>query len=216
MENQNRKKKKIWDDQFSTFWWVFDLDRNHPQNSPKVNPMPGYSKKMNQSEALDKEYLLRKVIGMMIRHGYHSRSHQIDIYKRVGTIINKRSDLLLVTLFADNFLINEVLIGKPGYGPLCLYLKELYERIGSGQVPQPTGPPMNTAVSKEDRLNIDKIYLASSGDLEVYCLRLSHDGFPAAQIQRFKRQYLEKFRQLNPDKRDGLKKIQKLLRPTTE
>jgi hypothetical protein len=186
-----------WDALFSTYYWTIQLDQSHPEN--KVSKIRGYSKHIGRDEARDKIYVLKSKIIMLIRKGYLSRSHRIEIWKRVGHTIDESKAQLIVTLFQHDYFINPDLMHRPGYGPLSIFMHDLYDCLRNGKETKHLATRAKDDYTKEEMVNVHRLRFGSLGAIDDYCNRLLHNGWPVPEIQRFRRKYLEVNPHLNPD-----------------
>lgn len=189
MAQKKTTEKK--DSFYSTYWWEIWLDKNHFDNSPRVEKMTGYSKYKGMDEAKDKEYLLMSRIKMLFTNGYLSRCKMIEIFWKKGDVVNKKTDPKIVTLYSNTFMLEPHYL-SPKFNEWQLFLRRLYDVVRTGKGMEFLLPEMKAGFSKDDYLNIDKYFFTSIEQLQNHCTKLGRNGHPFPAIEKFHRDYLAK------------------------
>lgn len=182
----HKEKKGGWDTLYSTYFWKINLD----PLSNDVEYLMGHSQKMGEREAQDKDYLIRKKIINLYNYGYFNRSLSIEIYQRAGSVIDKRTDPMIIKLYPTHYVLPELnfsVINKR-HGR---WLTEFYDRINNGKDLTDILPAIRKAPSKDEHLDIHKQHLPTIVHLYRYSARLSLWGHPSGAVEDFIRKYKE-------------------------
>lgn len=179
---QNSLKTGKWDTFYSTYYWNIHLDLNHPQNSIEV--LTGYSKKVGESEAQDKEQLLKRKIINLFLNSYFKRMFRIDFFMRTEFVIDKKRDPKILVIYPDHYDIPEanhdVIYKKFG-----VFLKEFYDRIDQHRSMDGILPKGRAFISGDQFLNPDNYKFKTVGHLYAHASRCSIHGHPPGEVEAF-------------------------------
>lgn len=188
--NQKQQKPVKWDIFYSTYYWRIYLDKTHPLNSPNVEFLKGYSKQERQNEASDLHHLLKAKILNLHQNGYFDRMLRIEIWQRLGEIINTKTDAKFLILYPKNYDIN------PAYQDYTFktfapFLNDFYDRRNNEKSMEGIIKQKRKPMSLDDRLNISKVHLHSLQQLYSYAARLLVNGHPEGAVNSFIQKYRE-------------------------
>lgn len=190
-KRQSRKTYGDWDWQHSTYYWKIYLNKNHPSNNPNIQFLTGYSKKIGQNEAQDKENLLRRKIFSLCRNGYFQKMLRIEFYQKVGEMLNNKTAPLILTVYPDYYNIAEqnhdIVFKKHG-----VWLQEFYYRLQTRQDitdMMPNSKDRNSNVKQDDYLNIHKYDFKNVGALYQHAAKLLNYGHAEGAVTHFIREY---------------------------
>jgi len=180
-----------WDKISSSYYWQMKMNMQHPKNY--VPEIWGYSKAIGHDEAKDRQQMLMRKILMLHTNNYLERSHEINIFKRAGSAVNKKDDPLYLILRPFEYSI--------AYDPLLKqfefikFLDDFYTLIREKKSPKFLLPKSKATFSKDDYLNID-IQQARIGNdenkLNTYCAQLVRNGHSFTAASSFALKYKEK------------------------
>lgn len=188
MQTNYKQRRGDWDKIYSSYYWKINLDPKVPTN--RVPDITGYSKKIDEQEAQDKDYLLRKKIINLYTNGYFTKATHIEFYQRTGIVINKNSDPKILVIYPTHYAIpdlNFALINKK-HGR---FLTEFYDRLKTGKDLSDLLPAIRRVKSKDDFLDIHKQDLPTESHLYNYAARLSLHGHPSGAVTNFINSYKE-------------------------
>ena len=196
----------VWNSQESTYYWYIDLNPDYIYNgkyqrnqdgSGKV--ITGYSMTQRQSEGMDKQKVLRRVIKMIKENGYLTdkqglnvfRTKLITVYHRKGPVIDKRRDFSILLLSPHkSFFTAE----NGGWLPSLEtkeYLQDEYRKLVTEE---PLPKPIKS--DKEIYLDIDYQFLKLGNNFEAmkaYCSRLRNNGHDMEDVVNFFNAYKAKY-----------------------
>lgn len=177
-----------WDKIFSTYYWIIYLDPAHPQNNPRIQYMRGYSKAEKQSEARDKDYLLKSKVINLAKHGYLDKCTHIEMKRRTGNTINESIDKVIFTLYKKDFKIPPEHLDKSSF---IRWLEDLYQahrkdKNFDGLLSKP-----KTDFSQDDLFKIEKYKFATLRQLIAQCDRFINFGHPKGMVEGFYTKYLD-------------------------
>ena len=185
------KNNLIADKANSTYWWIIYLDRKNPFN--KTDEMHGYSKFQNHDESKCKKNMIMAKIEMLYKNGYLKRCTHIEFYKKIAPLPNKQEDLLILTLYKNDFLIPEKMITNFPH-EVKTFLSKFYDAITAGREIKNLRPlPEKTKSSKDDYFNLDKLFFSKISELQSYSKHLLDSGFPLGMIEGFQKKAMIKF-----------------------
>lgn len=180
------KVRQKWDSEGATYCWDIHLDKNHPANS--IEKLRGYSKARGQSEAQDKDYLLRRKIGMLFQNAYFQRMTRIDFF--VILSFNRYEKIL--TLYPTYYNVAE-LAHEEIYKKHGKWLDAIYQRIRSGGPIVDLLPKVKKAVTNKDQyLDIDRYDFKNVGQVYAHAANLHRYGHAPGAIENFIRGYKSK------------------------
>lgn len=184
------KLRQKWDTEFSTYFWQIHMDYKHVFNTTPM--LTGYSKVRDQSEAQDKDYLLRRKICMLFKNGYFERMKRVEFFFKTAEVMDKRKAEKILICFPKTYDIPEanhdIIFKKHG-----MWLKTFYELINSGQSIDDILPKVRReGVDKDQFLNVESHEFPSTGHLYAYAARLSAHGHPPGAVEHFIRQYKQR------------------------
>jgi len=179
-------------DKTASYWWMIHLNPAHPDNSPNVPHLTGYSKMQNHDEAKDKRTMLQYKVVMLATRGYLKKSLRIEFYAKQKTdlLIDKTNSLLLFTLYPDTFKLEPQYIK---YFDWVTFLNNFYRLIKNGEDVSYLLPKRKATFSKDDYFDIDKVRCTSIGQLQTYCSKLTRNGHAFGQVNNFYTKYKEKY-----------------------
>jgi len=174
-----------------TYWWMIKLNSLHPDNSPNVKEIHGYSKFQNHAEAKDKNNVLMAKIEMLYKNGYFGRASYIEIYKRLAPLPNKHEDIHILTLYQKDFMIPpEILPNAPRI--VMEYLKKFYDAIAHGKRIEFLRPLPAAATNKNDTFNINNYNFTKYSELYAFAEKKIADGESPQECNNFIRKYADK------------------------
>lgn len=181
MTNQS-KKAHNWDRLKSSFYWKINLD----EKTNDVKDFTGYCKIVGQSEAQDKEYLLKSKICMLYKYGYlnPSKTLSIEIYERTTNIIDTKLDPKIIILYPTHFDIpqlNHDLI----YKKFGRFLTDFYDDIKNNRDVYLRLASRKKPTNKDEFLNINRIEFRSVQHLYQYAARLCDYGHANGAVEDF-------------------------------
>lgn len=187
---KKEKKSVKWDISHSTYYWKIYLDKSNPVNSPVVDYLQGYSKQERQREANDIVHLLKSKILNLYKNGYFARIDRIEIFKRVGDIINQKEDIKLLKLYPNHYETN------PNYQDYIdlyysLFLIDFYTCKKNNLSVEGLIQVKRKVLNNDDRLNIYKISLRNLQELYSYSSRLLINGHANGEVENFIHKYKE-------------------------
>lgn len=189
MQPNYKQRRGTWDTIYSTYFWKIHLDKDNPNNL--AESLSGYSKKIGENEAQDKEYLLKKKIVNLYTNGYFTKATHIQFFCKVGPLIDKSRDPKIITLYPTHYVIEqfnfEIVNKKWGR-----WLTDFYFRINNNKSLDDILPALRRPKSKDDYLDITKQHFTSEAQLYNYCAKLSLHGHPPGEVKHF----IEKYREL--------------------
>lgn len=171
-----------WDTFYATYYWNIYLDRNNPNNATDV--LTGYSKKVGEAEAADKDQLIKRKIVNLYLNGYFKRITKIDIFQRTESHIDKKRDPKILVIYPTHFDIpelNHATVLKK-FGP---FLVEFYDRIKNDRSMDGILPRMKRINSQDDYLNPEKFTFKTPGHLYAHAARLLNYGHPQGAVSHF-------------------------------
>lgn len=191
MSTRIKQKSAIkWDMMYSTFYWKIHLDPNYEWNGQR-NFQPwlfGYSKVCFQSEAEDKDYLLRKKIFNLFTNSYFKKMLKIEIWMRVDPIVDKKRDPKILILYPKHFDIPEDNYDYT-YKRHGNFLHEFYDCLNAGKSVEHLQPKANNSVNKDEWLNIHKWNFSDVKALWAHANRLIYNGHPEGAVKHFMSEY---------------------------
>jgi len=190
MDTKTREKKGSWDVFESTYYWIIYFDITNPANT--AESITGYSKKIGQREAIDKDYLLKKKIVNLQKNGYliPQRVNRIEIFIRIGAFIDKRTDPKILTLYPTHYVIPELnhsSIDKK-WGA---WLKSFYQRVINNLSLEDILPTYRRPNSTDDFLDVTKYNFLTQAHLYTHVAKLYKYGHPPGAIENFINKYKE-------------------------
>jgi hypothetical protein len=179
---QKEHKTGQWDTFHSTYYWNIHLDLDHPQNSTPV--LTGYSKKVGEAEAQDKDQLLKRKIINLFLHSYFKRMKRIDIFLRTEFVIDKKRDPKILVLYPTHYdipeLNHDVIFKK--FGP---FLKDFYERALRGGNMDGLLPKTRALMNGDDFLNPENYKFKSVAHLYSHAARCLIHGHAEGAVNAF-------------------------------
>lgn len=190
LTNEKQRNPFKWDILGSTYYWKIYLDKSHPNNSNNVEFLKGYSKQEKQNEGQDKIHLLKSKILNLYKNGYFKRIERIEIFQRLGEIINTKEDAKIIILYPKGHDINPRYMAHvmQNFNP---FLLDFYNRIENNLSMDEIIKLKRKPISQDDYLNvkIQKIY--SLQQLYSYGARLLVNGHPQGAVTKFINDYKE-------------------------
>lgn len=176
-----------WDTFYSTYWWNIYLDPEHPDNT--TERLTGYSKKEGESEAQDKDQLLKRKILNFYLNGYFKRIKYIEFFLRAENMIDKKRDPKILLIYPDHYDIPEmnhdVIFKKFG-----AFLHDFYDRVQHNKDMNAMLPKGNKKItSKDDFLNTEKQFFKSIAHLYAHAARLLRYGHAPGEVEAFIQRY---------------------------
>jgi hypothetical protein len=180
--------RQEWDTEFSTFWWIIHLNRSHALNSPSVERITGYSKYRNQSEAQDKEYVLKRKIAMLYKRGYFDRMRYVEFHYRQTEVIDRNRDPLILFCFPHYYDIppahHDTIYKKFGS-----WLQLFYDRINKRAPIDDIVPAVRKGTNKDDFIDPSKYNFADVAQLYAHAARLTRHGHAPGAVESFIKEY---------------------------
>lgn len=183
-----QKPQITWDTAQSTFWWKMFCDASHGDNSPLGRTLYGFSKAQGHDERTDKEMLLMKKIQMIAVNGYVERCVKIEIYCKRGTVINKATDPLILTLQPKEYHFENVML-RAKYEEVRVYVAKLYYLLERGESIRYLLPKGKPEFSKDDWFKIENLFFTGWDHLDTYCIKLIKNGHPFERVTKFRDDY---------------------------
>lgn len=181
------KAAGYWDTLTSSYYWNINLNPLHPQNTTPL--LVGYSKKVNQSEAQNKEQLLKRKILNLYNNGYFDRCKSIELFMRVDAIINKKLDPCIIVLYPTHYDIKE-LNHNIIYKKFGSFLNEFYERIKLKKDLADLLPNTRKLYkSNDDLFKIELYNFANVGQLYTKAANFLRYGHPQGIVEDFINKY---------------------------
>lgn len=183
-QTASSQRRGNWDVFHSTYYWILDLDQRDPRNS--ALKLTGYSKKVGENEAQDKDQLLRRKIVTLFQHGYRTRCTCIHFYKSTGHLVNKNTDPCILKLFPNHYEIPESehdymfkLHGK--------FLKDLYYAIKINADLSTLVPTRSQRIlpDNDQYLNPDRYSFKDLSELYAHAARCLKHGHEQGHVDYF-------------------------------
>lgn len=175
-----------WDVFHSTYYWTINLDPLHPAN--KVDKLNGYSKKVGEHEATDKDYLLKRKIVNLFLNGYRTRAKSIEFYKSTEFLIDKKRDPKILILYPESYEIPElnhdVIFKTHGH-----FLKDLYQAIKDNRDLKNLLPTSRRPKSLDSYLKVENYQFKHSHEMYAHATRCLRMDFPQGLVEDFIRNY---------------------------
>ena len=173
-----------WDIFYSTYYWKIYLDTFNTLNNPSVEFLTGYSKKEKQSEAQDIHHVLKAKILNLNSHGYFERMKRMEIYMRVGEMINKKTDPDIIILYPTHYTIpseNHEYI----YKRFASFLDEFYRRKKDHKSMEGILPQLKSRTSKDFYLDVTKQHFNHISQLYTHAGKLLLYGHSEGAVNDF-------------------------------
>lgn len=190
MNNQTEFKKTGWgwDTKEASFYWNIFLDPNYisPEGyKNKISLMTGYSKKIGQSENLDRTRLLEVKLMNLHSNGYFTKALRIDWYMRHANYINKATDPCILQTFAKSYTIpvqnHEFVFNKWGK-----FLENFYYRVNNNlSLEGLVKKDYKKQISKDWFIDPANFNFKDVGQLYKHAATLSTQGHPDGAISAF-------------------------------
>lgn len=185
---KNAKPALKWDKANSTYYWHIYLDRMNTSNNPNVEYLVGYSKVEYQSEAADKEALLKRKIFTLFNYGYFKRIKKICFYARIESMVNKHTDPCILILYPSHYDIPEmnhdVVYKKWGQ-----FLHDFYDRINANKSMEGILPRSTKGGNADDFLKVENYNFKDVAQLYAHSTRCLRHGHPQDRVEDFIRRY---------------------------
>jgi len=187
MQNKTRPQ---WDTVHSSYFWIITLNPNYHGARPNTtDKLTGYSKRVGESENQDPDALLKRKIINLYTNSYLDRCTKIEIFTRVGFVINKATDPRLMTLYPTYYDIDELnhasVLKRFG-----VFLKAFYdEKTKVTPDFKKLLPGSRQMKSKDDFLNPDKYNFTNPAQLYGHASRLLTHGHAPGEVDHFIREY---------------------------
>lgn len=177
-----------WDKANSTYYWHIYLNPLHTANNPTVEYLTGYSKVEYQSEAQDKEALLKRKIFTLYQYGYFDRMKKISFFARIDTMVNKSVDPCILELYPTYYNIPEanhdIVYKKWG-----IFLHDFYDRINTKKSMDGLLPRTTKGANKDTFLNVNNYNFKDIAQLYAHSTRCLRHGHPQGMVEDFIRRY---------------------------
>lgn len=179
---QDKLKTGKWDTFYSTYYWVIHLDKNHPANT--TEKLVGYSKRVGEHEAQDKDQLLKRKILNLFLNSYFKRMTRIEFFMRTEFAIDKKRDPNILNLFPTHYdipeLNHDIVFKRWG-----VFLKDFYDRVNKNKSMDGILPKARGLKNPDDFLNTDNYEFKNVGQLYAHAARCITHGHPPGAVNDF-------------------------------
>lgn len=182
----NTPVRSQWDTQASTFFWLIHMNKKHPDNSPNVEKITGYSKYRNGFEAQDKDYLLKRKIGMLYTNRYFDRMTSCEFYLNNSGILDKKHAPRILVCYPHHYNI-PVEQHDEMYKRFGVWLEEFYNCIRKGDSIEKIIPSVRTGkkMNRDHFIDPSNFSFANPGQLYTHAAKLHQYGHPSGAVEAF-------------------------------
>lgn len=189
MQTNYKQSRGTWDTMYSTYFWKIHLDKTDPRNTAEC--LTGYSKMLNESEAQDKDYLLKRKIVNLFTNGYLTKATRIEFFARVGTVVDKSKDPNILIVYPTHYDIPE-LNHSVIYKKFGVWLTDFFYRINNKKSMDDILPAIRKPKSKDDYMNIERHQFSTVAQLYTYSAKLLVHHHPQGEVDNFILKYKQK------------------------
>ena len=172
-----------------TYWWYIHLNDDN-----KRNILTGYSKFLNQSEAMRPADCLMSKIEMLQKNNWLTKCTKIDIFRRLSPLPNAANDMLILTLFPTSYLIPADLLNYYNNdSQVKNFLNNFYQCINEGKPVKYLRPLADKTKSKDKFFDLSKLHFKKLNELSDYTFKLLNNGHAKGEVEHFYRSAIIKF-----------------------
>lgn len=179
-------KNKPWDKFYSSYYWNIYLDPDNPRNVTEM--LTGYSKKVNENEAQDKDNLLKSKILNLYTNSYFNNSLKIEFFAKTDFVIDKKKDPCILILYPNAYKIpptnGEYMVKRFG-----VFLEEFYQRKKKGLAMEGLIPRNGNRTSLDQLFDVTRYNFKTEAHLLSRCAQFLTYGHPSGQVTAFMNKY---------------------------